>query len=293
MFLLLKSMLATYIVLFSLIWNDGQICLLYVYTGVTLIQTCREDVVGNESVSDIINTDAIEIPADSPLNSCAVTCPNLYQALSVYVATLEMFTFALILPLLFLPCIYLWFLRRATAEAEAFAQLQDRLQEEEALLSNGGVTADEILGSLENVKLVSRAQTGSDGGPGRRVWLLPSSATDASIGMNSDVKECCICMSDFAVQDEADLEDGLRLDAEPEVVSAEKKSTDLPPNSGNPEMVSDSTIVRTRCGHIFHRSCLACWLGSSSTSNSDGNPRRRRARNTRCPLCREHLFIRS
>jgi hypothetical protein len=42
------------------------------------------------------------------------------------VATLEMFTFALILPLLFLPCIYLWFLRRGTAEAEAFAQLQDR-----------------------------------------------------------------------------------------------------------------------------------------------------------------------
>ena len=58
---------------------------------------------------------------ETPLNSCAATCPNLYQALSVYVAMLEMFTFALILPLLFLPCIYLWFLRRATAEAEAFA----------------------------------------------------------------------------------------------------------------------------------------------------------------------------
>ena len=273
--------------------TENQICLLYVYTGVTLIQTCREDIVGNESVSDIINSDAIEMPADTPLNSCAVTCPNLYQALSVYVATLEMFTFALILPLLFLPCIYLWFLRRATAEAEAFAQLQDRLQEEEALLSNGGITADEILGSLENVKLVSRTQTDSDGGPERCVWLLPSSATNASIGMNSDVKECCICMSDFPVQNEADLEEGLQLDEETEPVSAEKNTMNMHANSVNAEAASDNTIVRTRCGHIFHRCCLACWLGSSSSSNSEANPRRRRARNTRCPLCREQLFVRS
>lgn len=211
----------------------------------------------------------------------------------MYVATLEMFTFALILPLLFLPCIYLWFLRRATAEAEAFAQLQDRLQEEEALLSNGGITADEILGSLENVKLVSRTQTDSDGGPERCVWLLPSSATNASIGMNSDVKECCICMSDFPVQNEADLEEGLQLDEETEPVSAEKNTMNMHANSVNAEAASDNTIVRTRCGHIFHRCCLACWLGSSSSSNSEANPRRRRARNTRCPLCREQLFVRS
>lgn len=63
--------------------------LCYVYLGVTLIQTCREDIVGNESVSDITNNDEIQIPI--PLNSCAATCPNLYQALSVYVATLGTF----------------------------------------------------------------------------------------------------------------------------------------------------------------------------------------------------------
>jgi preprotein translocase subunit YajC len=269
------------------------VCLLYVYTGVTLIQTCREDVIGNnESVSDIINED-MQIPTDIPLNSCAATCPNLYQALSVYVATLEMFTFALILPLLFLPCIYLWFLRRATAEAEAFAQLQDRLQEEEALLSNGGITASEILDSLENVKLVSRTQTGVP--DQQQVWLLPSSATDASIGMNSDVKECCICMSDFPVQDEEDLEDGLFEDNE------DKSSKDAENSSeaSSPSEPVERGIVRTRCGHIFHKECLSGWVGgrwqinpqANSNNIEDGaqDRRRRRARQTCCPLCREDL----
>jgi len=249
------------------------VCLLYVYTGVTLIQTCREDIVGNEDT-------------EIPLNTCAATCPNLYQALSVYVATLEMFTFALILPLLFLPCIYLWFLRRATAEAEAFAQLQDRLQEEEALLSNAGVTATEILDSLEKVKLVSRSQIDESGE--HQVWLLPHSATDASIGMNSDAKECCICMSDFPVQDEADLEDGLFED------KAEKSAKDPADESTR---VEDRGIVRTRCGHIFHKECLAGWIGGRWHINPSANHddiggqdwRRRRARQTCCPLCREDL----
>jgi hypothetical protein len=271
------------------------VCLLYVYTGVTLIQTCREDLVGNESVSDIINAEDMQIPKDVPLNTCAATCPNLYQALSVYVATLEMFTFALILPLLFLPCIYLWFLRRATAEAEAFAQLQDRLQEEEALLSNGGVTAKEILDSLENVKLVSRRQTDAAAGDNadRQVWLLPSSATDASIGMNSDVKECCICMSDFPVQDEADLEDGLLFDETAE------EETSKDPAAAAPGNLAERGIVRTKCGHIFHKECLSGWVGgrwqmnpqTTNEQQQDENQaeRRRRARQTCCPLCREDL----
>jgi hypothetical protein len=286
------------------------ICLLYVYTGVTLIQTCREDIISNDSVTDILDAPDMQIPPDIPLNSCAATCPNLYQALSVYVATLEMFTFALILPLCFLPCIYLWFLRRATAEAEAFAQLQDRLQEEEALLSHGGVTATEILDSLENVKLVSRTQTDEAGKSERQVWLLPSSASQASIGMNSDVKECCICMSEFPVQNEADLEDGLfenddddeSLD-NPASSSSSSSSSSTPQSPTSSEQLLLRGIVRTRCGHVFHKECLAGWVGgrwqmnpqaaaSAAAANEQDTTqdrRRRRARQTCCPLCREDL----
>mmetsp|Transcript_18182 Transcript_18182/g.36612 ORF Transcript_18182/g.36612 Transcript_18182/m.36612 type:complete len:484 (+) Transcript_18182:193-1644(+) len=279
------------------------ICLLYVYTGVTLIQTCHEDVLTADNLAELLQKLGVDsIPPDTPMNTCAATCPNLYQALSVYVASLEMFTFALILPLLFLPCIYLWFLRRATAEAEAFAQLQDRLQEEEALLSNGGVTAGEILDSLENVKLISRPPIDNAGE--RQVWLLPSSATDVSIGMNSDVKECCICMNEFCIQNESDgdLETGVHEDTRniPGTNPSESSpsSTDSSTTSSVSVDIKETKIVRTRCGHVFHKECLAGWVSGrwqlnpqSNTGNEEATQdrRRRRARQTCCPLCREDL----
>ena len=227
------------------------ICLLYVYSGVTLIQTCHDDVVTPDNLVELMEKYNLEsVPAETTLNTCAATCPNLYQALSVYVATLEMFTFALILPLLFLPCIYLWFLRRATAEAEAFAHLQDRLQEEEALLSNGGITASEILDSLENVKLVARR---SNNGTGEsEVWLLPLCATSPSTGTSSNVKECCICMNEFGVQNEqgGDVETGFQVDGE--VGGAEDAPCDTSTESEATDP-KETSIVRTRCGHVFHK----------------------------------------
>jgi preprotein translocase subunit YajC len=296
------------------------VCLLYVYTGVTLIQTCREDMVAGEDAKNMVGNE-IAMPNDDPLNTCQATCPNLYQALSVYVATLEMFTFALILPLLFLPCIYLWFLRRATAEAEAFAQLQDRLQEEEALLTNGGVTTGEIMDSLENVKLVSRSDVPtvkSDDATNlpeevdQEIWLLPYSATDASIGMKSDVKECCICMTDFPIHSEADLEKGLFQEdnkiggnigqCSGNINPALEASTNLDrSNNETPSVdLKECVIVRTRCGHVFHKECLYGWVGGRWQMNANANAsdsvdstspdrRRRRARQTCCPLCREDL----
>lgn len=265
------------------------ICLLYVYTGVTLIQTCREDVVGNDTLADI--NEALQASFESPLNSCAATCPNLYQALSIYVATLEIFTFALILPLLFLPCIYLWFLRRATAEAEAFANLRDRLREEETLLSNGGITASEILESLEKVKLVSRIHFDSSGERARQLWLMPDSSANVSGGTNSDIKECCICMTDFPVQEETDIENG---------------GDSAPPSNNETldySLSPDRGMVRTPCGHIFHSECLYGWVGGRwqidplASDTTDGTEdenmsqerRRRRARQTCCPLCRKDL----
>lgn len=311
------------------------VCLLYVYTGVTLIQTCREDLVNDADARQEMteNGNELAMPSDGPFNTCQVTCPNLYQALSVYVATLEMFTFALILPLLFLPCIYLWFLRRATAEAEAFAQLQDRLQEEEALLNNGGVTVGEILDGMETIKLVSRRNLDNAAADGTietphlgeteeasnsvksetegEIWLLPYSETDISIGMRCNVKECCICMVDFAVQNETDLEDGMfesegnitTLDTlagnDREVSSDSGHGSVRSETSSVTHIVKESVIIRTKCGHIFHQECLAGWIGGrwQLNPNAANNPnddttqdrRRRRARQTCCPLCREDL----
>lgn len=224
------------------------LALLYVYGGITLVQTCREDM--------------HKIDEDSMVNSCTATCPNLYPALSVYVATLELFTFSLILPLLFLPCIYLWFLRQATADAEALAVLQDRLREEEALFRNGGVTAEEILSHLEAVKLVADDDN-------NRVLIVPLQSDDPTSEAKdaNGVKECCICMCDFVI---ADLETG-------DASSAENNQAEA--------------IVRTqRCGHLFHKQCIASWVGGrwQNDEGADGSPRRR-ARRTTCPLCRQDL----
>jgi hypothetical protein len=278
----------------------------------------------------------------SPLNACEATCPNLYQALSVYVATLELFTFALILPLLFLPCIYLWFLQRATAEADAFNRLQDRLQEEETILSNGGVTTGEILNSLDVVKIVSRKgkdakkddTTNSEihGAVGdasclsvqspygsneqkqqEQLWVLPIAAPNDSIGTPCEAKECCICMSEFdQVQCTVVPTDGSDSGDTALVGSSDQDEDSDEDYSGSEHTTysknnysqskdldhSDATIVRTRCNHLFHKECLKEWVGGMGnfnnyrTGDADRDQpdwRKRKARQIRCPLCREDL----
>jgi len=317
------------------------VCLLYVYTGVTLISTCREDIVDRNKYSSY----DINIHGEaSPLNACEATCPNLYQALSVYVATLELFTFALILPLLFLPCIYLWFLQRATAEADAFNRLQDRLQEEEAILSNGGVTTGEILNSLDIVKIVSRkgkdakkentSNSETNGAVGdsscrsvqspygdekqqqqEKLWVLPIAAPNDSIGTPCEAKECCICMSEFdqvrctvvpsdgsdsgdtalVVEDSASEND--EDSGSEHTAYSSSKSNNCQPTKDLED--SDATIVRTRCNHLFHKECLKEWVGGMGTFNNyrttgdadldQPDWRKRKARQIRCPLCREDL----
>lgn len=255
------------------------LCILYVYGGVTLLETCAEDSGKADSGVVYSNKDDTQLSdmATSPAsNTCSATCPNLYQALTIYVTTLELFTFAIILPLLFLPCVYLWIIRRASVEAEAFSQFQDRLEEEEALLHNGGLTAQEIMDSLEKVKLVSR--NGTD------VLLLPLESTSEDVSQadacdDSVTRECCICMNEFDVHRPCDIETG-ELHQDPSV----------PSTLSNDENI----IVRTKCGHVFHGSCLAGWIGGRwepyETNAGERSDRpRRRARRTCCPLCREDL----
>lgn len=245
------------------------LCILYVYGGVTLVESCREDT-GHDGAQVYDKMEAP--PPPQAANTCAATCPNLYQALAIYITTLEMFAFALILPLLFLPCVYLWIIRRASAEAEAFSQFQERLEEEEALLNSGGLTAQEIIDSLEKVKLVSTDQ--------EQVLLQPLSSTSRNVSMDGgNTRECCICMSEFVVQQQGDIETWLSY------------------QNSSESLAEENIIVRTKCGHIFHAACLAGWIGGRWEPNRQPNQQgdegssslRRFARRTCCPLCREDL----
>ena len=230
------------------------LCILYVYGGVTLIQTCQGDV-PSTTPSSSNSTAATAPPAAAsllpPPNTCETTCPHLYPALDLYVTALELFTLSLILPLLFLPCIYLWILRRASPDAETL--LQDSLDEEDLFGSSRrqrgpNVSAHELMEALEPVKL-TRSHEGE--------YMLESERTGELWEADDSLLECCICMSEFVVGDE---ETGV--------------------------IGEDEQMVRTKCGHIFHRKCLAGWVGGRWDPSQST---RRRARSTRCPLCREDL----
>jgi hypothetical protein len=291
------------------------LALLYVYAGMTLDQTCREDVSSNytpnndvstgsgSATESLLNATAMkELLLDSnnhdSINSCQATCPNLYPAVAAYVVTLEVLCWSLLVPLLCLPCIYLWFLRRASSQAHTLADFHDRLREDdEDVRRNGNILAETVMAQLQDVKLVrvyddndlekDAGATGSD-----RVLIVPSGMSDTSQGKDSNnVLECCICMSDFVIQDsaEADAEvDTTNTDIDIETGAA--ASVALPQSPVLPETNVDAIVQSKKCGHIFHKHCMASWVGGQwrgATLDGDDSPRR--ARRTTCPLCRNDL----
>lgn len=249
--------------------------LVYVYAGITLVQTCREDEQNPANRQQADNTASIGVHS----GTCDATCPNLYPALSLYVATLEVFTLSLILPLLCLPCIYVWFLRQVTADQEALVLLQERFREEEEALLSGAptVSAGDVIDQLEAVQLVRRKNLKSLD-DSNAIWVV----TKDRVGCEQrkdlhGAHECVICMNDFSIidEDEGDCHD---------VESGRKDEI----KSGEEE------IVRAiNCKHLFHQRCIASWIGGrwhgSNTERSSSSWRRRRAKRTTCPLCRGNL----
>mmetsp|Transcript_27601 Transcript_27601/g.40759 ORF Transcript_27601/g.40759 Transcript_27601/m.40759 type:complete len:410 (-) Transcript_27601:248-1477(-) len=226
------------------------LCILYVYGGVTVLQSCQQDF-GDGATATISVT--VKNATSHTINTCEATCPHLYAATNIYVAMLELFTLSLILPLLFLPCIYLWILRRASTAAESFFREGEDLFGRGSGGSRGRTSVEELMHQLEIVKLVNIDQDDN------KVFLR--SITDGKVETKETiVKDCCICMSDFNIADNNDVEMGAEEDEDP--------------------------IVQTRCGHIFHAKCLKSWVGGRWNVESSEN---RRAQRTCCPLCRKDL----
>lgn len=197
---------------------------------------------------------------ENPTSTCQATCPSLYSSLSIYVGALEFFTFSLILPLLCLPCLYVWFLRQATADAETLAALQEHLQDEHAWTRNGNVSAEEILSYLDEVKLRV--------GPENQTFVVPLQQHDVELGqVETDSRECCICMEAFKVE-------------------SGEAGRDVEEGQGEATSELDRVVQTRNCGHLFHRRCMSSWVGGQW--HSGGNARRR-ARRTTCPLCRRDL----
>mmetsp|Transcript_13557 Transcript_13557/g.17797 ORF Transcript_13557/g.17797 Transcript_13557/m.17797 type:complete len:179 (-) Transcript_13557:461-997(-) len=171
--------------------------------------------------------------------------------------------------------------------------------------------------SLERVKLVSR--TGSSEGvtsTDGQLVCIPVSMESSTSQMSSSIsKECCICMSEFEISKEGDADPALERPLENNKSSTERnrpstslveqdvdqsdeeRSLQLGSDVSDPVgdvFYDDNTIVRTKCGHVFHQKCLAGWIGGRWEPSQRGVhggevSGRRRARRTCCPLCRQDL----
>lgn len=292
------------------------VCLLYVYGGMTLIQTCADDLTTlpiDGDTPEVVSaaTQDSETASATTISTCAATCPALYSATRTFITTLELFAIVLILPLLCLPCIYIWVVRRASAVAALAEFGRGRgTDDEDDGFGGRHFTALEILNGMDAVKFinadgpnsglgdgssskvkvitlargVSLDQRSSEGGgladmeEGRiesQINLPPSRMP--SYRDREDVRECCICMTEFRVSEHALPEDFAQLARSSAAIGA---------------VEDPNCIVRTKCGHFFHRSCLAGWLGGRWTEGDSGSNRNnesRRARRRACPLCREDL----
>jgi len=232
------------------------LCILYVYGGVTVLQSCQQDFDKGATEGFELPTSTIIITngTEHIINTCETTCPHLFAAMNVYVTMLELFTLSLILPLLFLPCIYLWILRRASTATETFFREGDLFGRRSGA-SHGDTTVQELMNSLSHVRLVKSNQDNNK--------ILLQYKSDGKVESVDNIgKECCICMSDFDIKDFNDEEIAITLDDE------------------------EDPIVRTKCGHMFHAKCISSWVGGRWSIQS---AERRRAQRTECPLCRENL----
>jgi len=336
------------------------VCIFYVCYGRSLMQACRDSLV--PIPNDIIQTNSYEgqtltiltnmfveaqAASGGMMSSCEVTCPQLYQATSVFVSVLQLLFVTLVLPLVCLPCIYVYIIRRATVAA-TLANLHggsnnsDDEGELEDLLREGTIprrsrrqrqryTAKDIMDGLDTIRLIRHNKKGIEAAAGggddcdeevevrivtisRGKHISDNDQETIDPPRHLHVKECCICMGDFEIYDDdddgnsdnngtdddgvtgssyqRDVERGQAIDGaenSSEPPSLFRQNSDDQGISPGEEM---DQIVLTKCGHVFHKSCMGGWIGGqwqSDQQESTTDRRRHRARRKCCPLCRQNL----
>lgn len=220
---------------------------------------------------------------------------KLYAATRGYVVTLQIFGLVLLLPLICLPFVYLWIVRRVSSDdARDWFSRNGGEGDDPYSLSGDRVMVKDIMDNLEEVTVI-RVPGTSDGK--NMVKVIPNVGKDEEEKIYEEdlVKDCCICMNQFDIQDSINVE----RDVESLTVTPKSDTDKLNPgiNDDNDDsgdkplintaasspLVEGDSIVMTKCGHIFHRSCLGSWV-SGNWRESNG-----RAHSRFCPLCREDL----
>lgn len=251
-------------------------CFIYFYYGMALMQTCRDD-----------------LDPTSGESTCTATCPQVYKAFQRYSFVVNLFVIVLLLPLVCLPFVYLWIIRRIHTD-DAWIRLNRDLrlggsQRDDDL--GRGITVKELMEGLRSVYLISvssdRNEKSDSTGARRDGYYYGSTESDHShnekvriVGVEKEswsgndtlrdreaVKDCCICMNEYPI-----LNENQALNEE-----ILKKT-----------LGSQEVIVETKCQHLFHKACLGGWVGGvdweDASLQSNGRARRRL-----CPLCRKDL----
>ena len=324
-----------------------MLCLTYLYMDMVLIETCKDDVVtvmvgggsgggsgdgdGGDINADInadMNANNNNMTMDSlQVSTCETTCPDLYPLLQKYDLVLRIFSVILVMPLICLPFVYVWIMRRINTAEELLQMDLGGLgvgggMDDDFL--GGGVLVKDVMDGLREVVLVGEnananacAVSDSDvngdveegnkrtalkviGKNGVKSWTQvqwkqdhqrEGGDGDMTMNMNMNVaKECCICMNDFEVENEKSCT-FVPTSSTMCTITPTPANTNTNTNTKD-TMISNSNasqvIVETKCLHLFHRECIGAWIGGVNWEEASLS---HRARRRCCPLCREDLAI--
>ena len=161
--------------------------------------------------------------------TCAQTCPHLFRSTKVFVLVQTTFMSMLVIPLLCLPCIYLWLVRQAAVISANRRLLRRRKR----------VPPEKVIASFITIDL-----------------------SNESIRQFLQGKECCICMSDFMEEIHHSTSTSSMVPVEgtgssPNVRNDSTRGNIRQDTSNNNIVVG---VIQTQCGHLFHRACIATWL---------------------------------
>jgi hypothetical protein len=154
--------------------------------------------------------------------TCAQTCPHLFKSTKVFVLVQTTFMSILVIPLLCLPCIYLWLVRQAAVISANRRLLRRRKR----------VAPEKVIASFITIDL-----------------------SNETIRQFLQGKECCICMSDFMEEIHHSTSTS---DVVPAVTTPSSADASDNKNNGKNDLVMG--VIQTQCGHLFHRACIATWL---------------------------------
>lgn len=290
------------------------LALVYVYAGIALLQACDADPLpegttvttlfpkavlvvdggagGGEAMAATIHDTAI-FGGGGGGNSCQATCPALTQSLTYYVATLELLILAMLLPLVCLPCVYLWMLRYATTTTNFASTSTDPqtlagvLQDHYLLRRHNNndddddtadddhglrynhrrhrstvVTAGEILQQLRSVRLVRDYPNVDSTGINHN-----EDDDDDDNDDHVDGKVRIVSLDDSGCVIKAKCNGALECCicmSDFYIGNSTEDNNDVEVGyiTTAATMNENDAIVQTpTCGHLFHKNCIASWVG--------------------------------